>query len=358
MARKKWVTVCLLLLAMYALMKPGVVLTPAWHPDVFKSAVSQLGCLASPGCWALVNCHEGGQPRMFSHDFESQAFCAQDLRKSRCIIYSFGVFKSLAWEIKVAHDLKCEVHAFDPNEDWPLRQALPKGVFFHQWGLEEEGYNVSSHHSSQYSATSRDKVKPLNEIMKQLHHLDYGVDVIKLDCEGCEWGAIQTICDMKVPPRQLMVEFHFQKNLGLNTASDVMQAARSVECLRRKNYHMVSSELSGAGIEDWSIHPLVGEALPKQHGRLLYATFRHFSDGEHTPGSATTLVNNAAAALSIQRKAAMKRAGVFDLPDHRIMSLTPQTFKLFGNGAQLKELKGLVEQHRHAERVYRSVFRL
>eukprot|EP00956_Cyclotella_meneghiniana_P038916 scaffold162174_cov23-Cyclotella_meneghiniana.AAC.1 len=59
------------------------------------------------------------------------------------------------------------------------------------------------------------------------------LDILRLDCEGCEWGVLkQLACSGESQlVKQLMVEMHFQSNLGLSSEDDVLVAADAITCL-------------------------------------------------------------------------------------------------------------------------------
>jgi hypothetical protein len=78
------------------------------------------------------------------------------------------------------------------------------------------------------------------------------IDILRLDCEGCEYGVLKEMAcsgESKLV-QQLMIEFHFQKNLGLATDDDVLIAADAVTCLENERWAIVSMEISGCGPKD------------------------------------------------------------------------------------------------------------
>eukprot|EP00985_Skeletonema_marinoi_P014049 scaffold7038_cov100-Skeletonema_marinoi.AAC.5 len=107
----------------------------------------------------------------------------------------------------------CEVFAFDPTSKLP-RDVAP-GVTFHEIGLQGDEVDVSKTHSHQYDALDASKLLTLGEIIDQMGHTGRKIDVLRLDCEGCEWGVLkQLACSGESElVEQLMVEMHFQRRI-------------------------------------------------------------------------------------------------------------------------------------------------
>eukprot|EP00640_Fibrocapsa_japonica_P002734 CAMPEP_0113950076 /NCGR_PEP_ID=MMETSP1339-20121228/79062_1 /TAXON_ID=94617 /ORGANISM="Fibrocapsa japonica" /LENGTH=257 /DNA_ID=CAMNT_0000957783 /DNA_START=294 /DNA_END=1067 /DNA_ORIENTATION=- /assembly_acc=CAM_ASM_000762 len=169
------------------------------------------------------------------------------MNEKPCLVYSFGIHNSIEWETKVANLFGCEVHAFDPTV-YHDNKKLPEGLKFHKWGLQGEGTDMSATNGRGYQPTiDPNLLLPLHEIMNRLNHTHRRLDLLMMDCEGCEWGVLkQMACggDSK-RVRQLVLELHFQKTLGLASESDVMIAADALNCLRHDGWSMTS--MMGAG---------------------------------------------------------------------------------------------------------------
>lgn len=269
-------------------------------------AVSTLRCLTIPKCYPTVRCLDDKAPMQIPirHEWEQQAFCVSDLTEKssddKCLIYSFGINGSTEWEEKMHEEFGCEVFAFDPTSKLP-RDVAP-GVTFHEIGLQGDEVDVSKTHSHQYDALDASKLLTLGEIIDQMGHTGRKIDVLRLDCEGCEWGVLkQLACSGESElVEQLMVEMHFQKNLGLSTDEDILTAADAIACLEREHWGVASMEVSGCGPADAQYHEL---ALKIIRGPffLLYVTMKRLPEEQQVwhgyPNHATSyahIVSNVA----------------------------------------------------------------
>jgi hypothetical protein len=206
-----------------------------------------------PGCYPSIRCADGAEPLKIpvSRTWEQQAFCTGDLaaqsKKSKCLVYSFGINDNTEWEEKIAKEFGCDVFAFDPTSKF--KQDVAPGVTFHQFGLHGAGVDVSKTHSVSYDALDPSKLKTLGEIIQLMGHEGRNIDILRLDCEGCEHGVLKEMaCSGESKfVQQLMVEYHFQKNLGLATDDDVLVAADAMACLENERWAIASMEVSGCG---------------------------------------------------------------------------------------------------------------
>jgi hypothetical protein len=242
----------------------------------YTAALFTLRCLTTPGCFRSMECRTGVPQRIKrKKKWEEQAFCVDDLRLQRdsCLVYSFGIHTSWEWEEKVARLFGCDVHAFDPTMNHPSQ--LAPGVTFHQLGLQAAGTDMSATHSDLYEAIDVDKLLSLDKIKTRLGHDNRKLSVLMLDCEGCEWGVLrQFMCDAnnKIAMEsvdQIVVEMHFQKNLGMLNEADVLGAAEAVVCLENARWAITSIESSGIDKEDADYAPGVSKVLHGSAGAFL-----------------------------------------------------------------------------------------
>lgn len=148
-------------------------------------------------------------------------------RSLPCLVYSFGIAKDWAFDRALAED-GCEVHSFDPTTptlppDLVSIDGKP-GAKFHLWGIKTDFKpNICN---GKYSWKAP-KVAPnatfmsLDEIVDRLGHRGRPIDILKLDCEGCEWSAFLSSPRILEQTKQLLVELHFSQNLGLKTPHDL-----------------------------------------------------------------------------------------------------------------------------------------
>ncbi|KAL7516838.1 hypothetical protein ACHAWF_000083, partial [Thalassiosira exigua] len=73
-----------------------------------------------------------------------------------------------------------------------------------------------------------------------------------MDCEGCEYGVLkELVCNGGSHlVKQLMVEFHSQKNLGLSDDATVLVAGDAFGCLEEERWGIVLMEKSGCSPKD------------------------------------------------------------------------------------------------------------
>ena len=95
----------------------------------------------------------------------------------------------------------CEIHTFDHTVgDSPSRK--PAGVNFHPWGIGNP------------SGFSSGALKPLDQIAKELGHLDAkrSVSILKIDVEGAEFDALPPLLANgffdQLGVQQVLVEVH------------------------------------------------------------------------------------------------------------------------------------------------------
>jgi len=120
-----------------------------------------------------------------------------------CLVYSIGSNNQIDFEIAVNSFLGCETHTFDPT----LGSPFIGGEFatFHDWGLGKDGDEMSAR-GKKWTA------KSLERVMQDLGHENRTIDILKIDCQGCEWSVFPPFFDLiasgKVRVDQVQVELH------------------------------------------------------------------------------------------------------------------------------------------------------
>lgn len=122
----------------------------------------------------------------------------------------------MEFETEVRNRLGCEVHTFDPTGNTA------------QWARDAAALNISFH-AVGLAAAAGGHMKPLRDIVAQLGHQRRTIDLLKIDCEGCEHTAFDGIWeDLKdglYSVGQVQVEVH-GKDAGRNAALfDAAEAA-------------------------------------------------------------------------------------------------------------------------------------
>ena len=139
---------------------------------------------------------------------------------------SIGIGNS--WELEDAvAEAGCEVHAFDPTHE--LHRAHRQHAYtrprmrFHFLGLAT-GANASI--GGGYGGLAGNEcMRPLDEIfdLALAGRLRRAIDVLKIDCEGCEWGAFADIAARKpellARVQFLLIELHMTPRYNLPNAA-------------------------------------------------------------------------------------------------------------------------------------------
>merc|ERR1740127_210012 len=74
-------------------------------------------------------------------------------------------------------------------------------MFYHAYPLGVEGQTINGV-----------KAKPLSAIVKELGHTGRRIDLLKVDCEGCEWDTYGDWMSSGLDIRQILVELHWIGN--------------------------------------------------------------------------------------------------------------------------------------------------
>jgi hypothetical protein len=115
-----------------------------------------------------------------------------------CLIYSIGSNGDYQWEDAVRETLKdsagggCEIHIFDPgNFDRGVNNTI-NGMVYHKWGLASS-YETTANNLVTKRRKRRKSIETHSfpEIQKLLGHEGRTIDILKIDCEGCEWYVIR-----------------------------------------------------------------------------------------------------------------------------------------------------------------------
>jgi len=161
--------------------------------SMYAQAVAPCGrpCFNFVGGWPLVKFTRAQQP---------------------CVAYSFGVGGNYEFEAYIVSQWHCAVHAFDPTRE--LRElherSKPAGVVFHYKGLRGRHALPSQTVVNSYGSIDMSILSDLPFLLAENNHRY--VDVLKIDCEGCEWAVFNSL-DAEWLGRhvqKLLVEVHFR----------------------------------------------------------------------------------------------------------------------------------------------------
>mmetsp|Transcript_14086 Transcript_14086/g.23980 ORF Transcript_14086/g.23980 Transcript_14086/m.23980 type:complete len:351 (-) Transcript_14086:159-1211(-) len=124
----------------------------------------------------------------------------------KCLVYSVGSNNDVSFE-KAVHTFMdgCEVHTFDPTLSSPFVGG--KYATFHPWGLGKDGVE-GEHEGKKWSG------KSFETIIRELGHENCTIDVLKIDCEGCEWDTMSPLFELmssrRVKINQVLIELHLR----------------------------------------------------------------------------------------------------------------------------------------------------
>ena len=115
-----------------------------------------------------------------------------------CLVYSVGSNNLIEFEMAVHKLLGCETHTFDPT----IRTFFGNDfATFHRWGLGIDG-----------EKTQHWEGKSFETVIRALGHENRTIDILKIDCEGCEWTTLPPLLDAIAAGRtrvhQIQVELH------------------------------------------------------------------------------------------------------------------------------------------------------
>lgn len=125
--------------------------------------------------------------------------------KDKCLVYSIGSNGNFDFEVETKKHVSptCEIHTFDLKKQSRSKNFFEEAekveVDFHHWGIGERG-------------DSQEHMKTFKEIMTALNHGGETIDLMKIDCEKCEYRQfrewLEDWKEMKVLVRQVMIEIH------------------------------------------------------------------------------------------------------------------------------------------------------
>ena len=250
-----------------------------------EEAVQTLRCFCTPGCLPMRYCGHGksrAQSLGTEKTYERRYFCldAAALHAPSCLVYSFGIDKHWGWEAGLTKRFEnCNVHAFDPTRN-PRRLLGPR-ITFRSIGLAS-GTSHDGRNAKGYAQISKSALKSLDEVRSTLGHAARPLSVLMLDCEGCEWGVIETVAcaprvDGLTDVEQIIAEFHFGVDTGIAGDEDLLTAGRALQCLER-GWAMTSYKHAGQR-RGATFAPGVLRALPDPT-TLVMASFRRLGASE------------------------------------------------------------------------------
>ena len=176
-----------------------------WEPSFSCQHERRIGRMGDGGKWIC-------DPHRIGRRVDAELRRPESGKSRGCLIYSVGSDNDFSFEESVREEISpaCEVHTFDPSIGAaPSNQ--PQWVAFHPWGVSSSsGAVAGTAHDGERNAAMRTGVfMTLTEISAALGHSEREIDVLKIDCESCEWGAFETWFGPGAPTiRQVLIELH------------------------------------------------------------------------------------------------------------------------------------------------------
>lgn len=179
------------------------------------------------------------QKQWYGNDYGG-FFVASDYVDVNSVVYSIGIGEDISFDTALHEEFGCDIFMYDPTPksiQWVAAQQLSPSYHFFELGIsnktgtldfylpKNKNY-VSGSLLIQDNVSQEDKVtvsvNTLKDAMKTNDHTF--IDVLKMDIEGAEYDVIDNILGLKMPIRQILVEFHsrFYSN-GINMTTDTIK---------------------------------------------------------------------------------------------------------------------------------------
>lgn len=131
------------------------------------------------------------------------------MKKNDCIVYSIGCNGIIGFEKDIVSKHGCEVHTFDMDDG----RYTEEGKLISSYVQRTEDVGATFHHVMLGSNTEDHKNgKRFRDIFSDLKHERKTIDIMKIDCESCEWEQylewFEDWKNAKVTVRQLLIELH------------------------------------------------------------------------------------------------------------------------------------------------------
>lgn len=168
--------------------------------------------------------------------------CGVDViaKKKDCLVYSVGSNNDIRFEKAVhthtnytefdAHDVvldtspACEIHTFDPTLDTPF--VGDEYATFHPWGLGTDGGREGAAMNGRKNHGER---MSFQTIIEKLGHTNRTIDILKIDCQGCEYASMPPLFDLiasgDVQVDQILIELHITKSNFTSHLKEFFEAA-------------------------------------------------------------------------------------------------------------------------------------
>ena len=167
---------------------------------------------------------------------------------SSCLIYSIGSAGIYAFEddiVRMHLNKECEIHVFDPDIRYARKcDDQLMNIHFHPWGLvsstETTKLNLWEPNSENLSA----QFLIFPRMQELLGHQNRTIDILKIDCEGCEWSTMGDW--IGVGAHQILIETHGvpspQGTPGNEWYEEKLDASKWYDTFRDHGYVLFNKE--------------------------------------------------------------------------------------------------------------------
>jgi hypothetical protein len=124
-------------------------------------------------------------------------------RGASCLVYSIGSDGEFSFEAGVHANISsaCEIHTFDRNPIEHYLNPMYQPGYPHERNPPYVQYHVA--------AIGPTPGKSIAQLVQEQGHMGRQIDILKIDCEGCEWTTFRTLFDSAAASIQrVMIEVH------------------------------------------------------------------------------------------------------------------------------------------------------
>lgn len=192
-----------------------------------------------------ASCADGNRPILFGKGGEHMVCGPRPppTRASGCRFLSFGIRDDPSFDVQLAEEWNCRGFAGDPSITHPSK--LHPLVTFHNIGLQV----VRSNAEQQKDPTGDDWILVSLPSLRKILGWDY-LDIVKIDCEGCEVGMAQTILaedpSFLSQVGQISIETHATRT-WVNTTEELYYYALMFPLLEDAGFQLIWSSVFGCG---------------------------------------------------------------------------------------------------------------
>ena len=189
------------------------------HKVMNKKNTKEYFDLFEPEATCILEERLGSRRRYEAFNDGPKFVCGADILKQLptedILVYNIGSDNNIEFEIGVHNVIGCDKNktfTFDPTLTAPY--AGHKYSRFYPWGLGTDG--VTGHNSPWVKQDLFFDEMSFETIFTKLGHMGENINILKVDCEGCEWAAIPPLFKLieegKITVGQIQVELHMLPN--------------------------------------------------------------------------------------------------------------------------------------------------